>query len=207
MTQEVHYDIELATAHHEANMAMLQFTMESFLNGPDARNRHVARAVEVIFDDMEKYLAISIEKLSAAIDRHYNDPGDREVPESNARWADTLVELTERFVNHMNAHFTKGQPLTEQSVFYTLTLSPCAANHAVRTLQGEILARGPDDVRGQAYRQAMLETAEFPPKAEEVVQRMEREGDAKDDRMRRHLQSAINATRDTARIVTAHRGV
>lgn len=205
MAQEIHYDTELATALHEANMATMQHALTSFLDGPDARNRHVGRAVEIIYDDIENSLERSLGNLSEAIARHYDNPADREVPEANGRWADELLELTERFVNHMNAHFTRGKPFTGDSVFYTLTMTICANNHALQTLQGEVISRPPEDVTAQAYRQALLATADALPDPHKVVRMMEERGDAKNERMRRHLHDAKEAAQDSQRIVAIHR--
>ena len=207
MPQEAHHDIELATALHEANMARLQHTMQTFLDGPDASNRHVARAVETIFDDLELMLGQSLNRLIEAVDAVYDDPADREVPEANGRWADQISQLTERFVNHMNAHFTRGKPYTAQSVFYAMTLTMQATNHALQTLHGEIIARSRGDTVAEAYRQALLEAAEFPPHAAEVIEKMHQDDEATDDRMRRHLQSAREAVRDSERIVEYHRRI
>ena len=202
---QLYYDIEYATALHEANMARLYHSTTTFMDGPDARNRHVARAAEVLYDDTEIQLQNSLDELIAAVAKHYDDPAMRPVSEANDRKAQELVGIVERFANHMNAHFERGTPFTAQSVFYAMTMTACATNHAVRQLQGESISRADDDVTARAYRDAMITTAEYPPNARAVIEGLRDEGGAQDDRMRRHLNLALEAVNDTDRIVAAHR--
>ena len=204
-SKEAHYDIELATALHEANMSRLQHVVETFLDGPDARNGHVARAVETVYDDIEVMMSQSMERLVAAVLAVYDDLDEREVPESNGRWAEELVLLVRRFGEHMNANFDRGKPITAKAVFYTITTTARSTHHALQTLHGEILTRPKGDTVAEAYRQALLETAEFPPGAAAAVANLERE--KLDDRMRRHLNAAKEDMRESARIVEYHRNV
>ncbi len=158
---------------------------------PQPPRRHVAQTVEIIFEDTEREMTKSIERLSEIVSRHYDDPAHRQAPESNGRWTAETLELTERFVNHVNANFAKGRPASADAAFYVTTVTPCVINHALRTLQGEVLTRPPCDATGNAYRQALLETSQ-------VMVKMPAEGSPGNDFMRRHLNAAI---RDSEEIV------
>ena len=119
MADDIHYDIEFATALHEANMSRLRHTMQTFLEGPDARNRNVARAVEILYDDAEIALGKSIARLADEVAQTYERPETRSVPESNAMKVDDLTALLDRVVSHMKAHFNVRGPTSRSGTFST----------------------------------------------------------------------------------------
>ena len=166
------YDIEYATAQHEANMARLEATILLLPDSDQPRNRHLAKAVDSHVDDITIDLTNSIEALTVAVQRHYAHPADRPVPESNAQRAEYIAGLHERYVNHMNATFDKDFKFTGTSVYYTLMIEPITIKHAVKLLQTEVITREPGDDTRRAYRDALLATANHIPQTGPGLERL-----------------------------------
>ena len=77
------YDIEYATAHHEAVTARAKAAITLLIDGPTPRNGQLARAVKTILDDEAGRLEAATDRLEEAVARHYADPTHREVSEAN----------------------------------------------------------------------------------------------------------------------------
>ena len=199
------YEIQLAAARVEAVMAKTAKAMEVLLDGPDSLNSHVAKAVKTILDDHMRPLENRLRELDDALNFHHPDPATRpEPPGSHAMFADRVSDLTSRYENHMRRHHRRMDKYTAQGVFYTFTITAVVINAAVRTLGAEVISRDTSDPTARAYRTALLETAEEIPGRGQVISNLVRDGEAKNDRMKRHLQMAQEAEADTVRLVTLH---
>ena len=204
MKLEGTYEIEYATAHVEAVMAKAQAAMEILLDGPDSRNSHVARAVQLILDDHIGPLEHRMKELEEAVLKHHQNPENRQVPESQPMFADRIQELTRRYDRHMTTRFPKDMKHTEQSVFYTLTITPVVINRALQHLNAEIITREPGDQGRLGYISALKEVAAEIPRQKEVLALCQNRDQARNDRQRRFLKQAQAAAEDNERLTTLY---
>ena len=197
-SREGTHEIEYATAQVEAVMAKAEAAITILLDSPDGRNRHVAKAVQLILDDNMGPLARRMMQLEEAVDTHHPNPEEREVPDSQPMFANQLVELTMRYDQHMSRRFPRELRCTAQSVFYVLTIAPVMTNQAVHRLNAEVITREPRDPVRTGYLAALLEVAEELPNPQDALERLGEE--ARNDRMRRFLRQAQDTALDTERI-------
>ena len=174
------YDIEYATAHHEAVTARAKAAITLLIDGSTPRNGHLARAVKTILDDEAARLAAATDRLEEAVARHYADPTHREVSEANRQRTQELVELTDRYDRHIRscfAQFKKSLPdSTPESDWLTMVLIPVINAPAVQQLGAEVISRSETDPTRQGYLDAMLEVAEFIPEMREGLTAQEPAG-------------------------------
>ena len=199
------YDIEYATAHHEAVTARAKAAITLLIDGPTPKNGHLARAVKTILDDEAVRLAAATDRLEEAVARHYADPTHREVSEANRQRAKELVELTERYDRHMRscfAQFKKSLPdFTPESVWLTMVLMPVINAPAVQQLNAEVISRSATDPTRQGYLDAMLEVADLIPELRKGLMAQEPSGAG---RHRQEWERAIAALDATDAITTPH---
>ena len=208
MAEQGNYEIELATARVEAIMAKAQAAMEILLDGPDRGNVHVAKAVKLILDDHMGPLQGRMEELEETVKRFYPNPEERDIPESQDIFGQKVEELTEQYERHMKATFPETYEqlnMTEDSVFYTLMITPVAVNRAILHLNGEIVARDPGDPVRMGYRDALLEMEMEIPEQRQVVTESQDRGAANNDRKRRFLEMAQDALTSTERTTEMYR--
>ena len=200
------YDIEYATAHHEAVTARAKAAITLLIDGPTPRNGHLARAVKTILDDEAARLEAATKRLKEAVARHYADPTHREVSEANRQRAKELVELTERYDRHMRscfAQFKKSLPdFTPESVWLTMVLMPVINAPAVQQLNAEVISRSATDPTRQGYLDAMLEVADLIPELRKGLIAQEPSGAG---RHRQEWERAIAALDATDAITLPYR--
>ena len=192
------YDIEYATAHHEAVTARAKAAITLLIDGPTPRNGHLARAVKTILDDEEGRLAAATERLEEAVARHYADPTHREVSEANRQRAKELAELTERYDRHMRscfAQFKRSMPnFTNESVWLTMVLMPVINAPAVQQLGAEVISRSETDPTRQGYLDAMLEVADLIPEMRKGLTAQEPSGAGRHRQEWERAMAALDAT-------------
>ncbi len=192
------YDIEYATAHHEAVTARAKAAITLLIDGPTPRNGHLARAVKTILDDEAGRLAAATDRLEEAVARHYADPTHREVSEANRQRAKELVELTDRYDRHMRscfAQFKRSMPnFTNESVWLTMVLMPVINAPAVQQLGAEVISRSEADPTRQGYRDAMLEVADLIPELRKGLTIQEPSGAGRHRQEWERAMAALDAT-------------
>ena len=198
------YEIQLANALLEAVMAKAMRAMEILLDGPDGGNAHVARAVQLILDEHAGPLQHRLQQLEAVIARHNPAKRDWQTPQSQLRFAERLTQVTRRYQEHMTSHFPGDLEHTGESVQYTLMILPIVINHAVSYLNSEIITREPDDPIRTAHIEAIRQIAPELRGTGVILDVIDQQGDANDDRKRRFLRDAEAALNNAQRILATH---
>ena len=197
------YDIEYATAHHEAVTARAKAAITLLIDGPTPKNGQLARAVKTILDDEAVRLAAATDRLEEAVARHYEDPTQREVSEANRQRVRELAALNERHIRTCFAQSRKSiQKLTPGSVRLTMMLMPVINAQAVQQLNAEVVFRSAADPTRQGYLDAMLEVAEFIPELRKGLTAQEPAGAG---RRRQEWEQATAALDATDTITLPHR--
>ena len=199
------YDIEYATAHHEAVTARAKAAITLLIDGPTPRNGQLARAVKTILDDEAGRLEAATDRLEEAVARHYADPTHREVSEANRQRVRELAELNERYERHMRTCFAQSRKslhdFTPKSVWLTMMLMPVINTQAVQQLNAEVIFRDEDDPTRQGYLDAMLEVADLIPEMRKGLMAQEPAGAS---RRRQEWEQAIAALDATDAITRQH---
>ena len=198
-----YYDIEHATAHHEAVMCRAKTAILNLLEGQTPRNRHLVKATISLLDFEYFRLQQTIADLETAVLSHYNDPADREVSEANLRRAEELSDLTVRYDHHINTYFRKPAKYTDHSVVLILTTFPVMNLTAVQQLNSELAGRDPGDSTYRGYRDAMVEVADTIPDQRIALLNSSKQRLTADQT--RRFDEAIRATDATLAIAAPHR--
>ncbi len=149
--QPVFYDIEYATAHHEAVMTRAKAITLALLQGPTPMDRDLAAATATLLESEIATMKKTIVQVEKAVHAHYKRPEDRKVSTANAQRSMELLGLLERFEQHIDTHFPDTSH-NERSVRIYLALFPTCNLTAVQYLNSEVITRDPQDPTHQGYR-------------------------------------------------------
>ena len=194
------YDLEHATAHHDAILARCNAAVSALLDSATPRNAHLAVAVRMMMDDDALRMTRAIQAVERTALAHYGDLEAVPFSEANKRRADETAASWERYEHHMKANFTGDEPATDRSVMLVLLLFPAVNLAAVQSLHAEVMLRPDDDDAHAAYRDVMIEVADQIPNQREALQRAAVEITRPDDIK---LLRAANNALDTVALLTA----
>ena len=197
------YDLEHATAHHDAVLARCNAAVSALLDSATPRNAHLAVAIRTMLDGDALLMTRTIQVVERTARAHYGDVEAIPFSEANQRRADETAASWERYERHMKAHFAGDEPMTGRSVMLLLLLFPVVNLAAVQSLHAEVMIRPDADDAHAAYRDVMIEVADHIPNQREALQRTAVEITRPDDI--KLLRSALNALDTIALLTAPHR--
>ena len=99
------YNVEIATAIHEAGMARLKTVIEMLLNPAGPRNIHLAKAIKTLAEGEFAGLEKSMAQLVEVSNEYFGAIGPRVVSEANSKRVEELCHLTDRYFAYFEANF------------------------------------------------------------------------------------------------------